>query len=1121
MSKQQSKVLADLQKLPSAELYGETGVAVSKRSFARQSETDGSWENWEGIATRVPKGNCSLVDDPDGSELSLMTQLMRVGILLMSGRHLQQGDENQSLRNLEIFTNCSTSCTSSLLFQLLLNGSGVGRSYDDVIQKVDWRDLPPVWQYLSPDHEDFELLREKLPEVAELCISLSGSPLDPDALYVVEDSREGWAQAIEHLETAAWKNTSKPIILDYSGVRCKGSPIGGMQDRPASGPVPMMEAVERIKVVAASSETKLWKQAIFVHHYLSECVVVGGARRSAGMATKIWTDPDAVEFATIKSDHDLWTANNSITVDKQFWDYVNQPVTGNSGSLHYHAHAVFDAAVRSLYRDGKGEPGFINQDSLNVTPLPKFDKNTIGSDRFLISDDHANLLQEIGDSLNQSINSSGKNYSGYIVNPCVTADTMIETSEGLRPVRDLINTPFAASVNGKEYPSHKGFWSTGAKEVLEVSTDRGYSIKATKNHKLLVERKSKKSISQEWVEVKDLKPGDKLILNDNSKRLRTLDPVQVNKGWILGQVVGDGGYNPDKYPGYVRFWGEESKIDADAAKAVVNQLPRFYESPIAPHATASKGSSTTVGGVPTYNVASRAIDELCDKYITPGEKLIKDELLKSDLGLINGFLRGLFDTDGSPQGNHLKGNSVRLSQSGEKGLQRLLSVQQMLLLFGVNSKIYLNRKLAGLRMMPDSNGELVEYECQAVHELIISKSSIYCFANLIGFRVKSKHEALNRILASNKRGLYAESYTATVTGAVSGGVEEVYDCTVEEVHRFSANGIIAHNCGEIVLNIMGAYCTIADLAPFFAPNLDAFKEASAMAARALIRTNTMDSLYHGEVDRTNRIGVGLTGVHEYAWNEFGYSFYDLLDEEKSKDFWLTISDVAYHTVQAADSYADELGVQRPHTLLTAKPSGTVSKLFGLSEGIHLPEVDYYLRNVQYQNGDPKIEEFRKLGYPVRELSVSYKDVTIVGFPTVPRITELGIGDKLVTAEDISPEQHYQYLMLMEKYWLNGCDSEGTLRTESRGNQLSYTLIVDIKVTTFQEFENMVRKYQPLVRCCAVLPTGHFDYEYLPNERVTREEFDTIKAQISNGSIDEDVGIENVQCAGGACPIEFN
>ena len=62
--------------------------------------------------------------------------------------------------------------------------------------------------------------------------------------------------------------------------------------------------------------------------------------------------------------------------------------------------------------------------------------------------------------------------------------------------------------------------------------------------------------------------------------------------------------------------------------------------------------------------------------------------------------------------------------------------------------------------------------------------------------------------------------------------------------------------------MLGGYCVIADVVPYYAPNADAAEEAFRVATRALIRVNTyMDSLYTREVKRTNRIGVGMTGIH--------------------------------------------------------------------------------------------------------------------------------------------------------------------------------------------------------------------------------------------------------------------
>ncbi|MFK5173540.1 hypothetical protein ACI3QN_13585, partial [Propionibacterium freudenreichii] len=51
----------------------------------------------------------------------------------------------------------------------------------------------------------------------------------------------------------------------------------------------------------------------------------------------------------------------------------------------------------------------------------------------------------------------------------------------------------------------------------------------------------------------------------------------------------------------------------------------------------------------------------------------------------------------------------------------------------------------------------------------------------------------------------------------------------------------------------------------------------------------------------------------------------------------------------ADRYSKEMGLERPHTVTTIKPSGTVSKLFGLTEGWHLPSMREYLRWVQFSD----------------------------------------------------------------------------------------------------------------------------------------------------------------------------
>ncbi|WP_454287279.1 ribonucleoside-diphosphate reductase [Rhizobium arsenicireducens] len=329
---------------------------------------------------------------------------------------------------------------------------------------------------------------------------------------------------------------------------------------------------------------------------------------------------------------------------------------------------------------------------------------------------------------------------------------------------------------------------------------------------------------------------------------------------------------------------------------------------------------------------------------------------------------------------------------------------------------------------------------------------------------------------------------------------------------------IVNPCGEIVLFLLGGFCVIADVVPFHAKDDDDAEDAFRSSTRALMRINTMDSIYKREVMRTNRIGVGMTGLHEYMWDRFGLSFREAIAAgdigpmgitAEAAPFWNMLQRFADAVADEATKYAAILGVVVPHTLRTMKPAGTTSKLFGLTEGAHLPSMRKLLRWVQFRNGDPLIEDYRKNGYPVREL-VSYKGTTIVGFPTAPMITTLGMGDKLITASEATVEEQFRWIKLLEHFWIG---AEG-------GNQISYTLKYDPEKLTFADYERMMFDNVSQVRCVSVMPQiKSVSYEYQPEQPVTDEEFEQLVFNIDVAMM-EDIDREHVDCGGGACPIDF-
>lgn len=390
-----------------------TGMPLSiwEDKYARKKE-DGSFQSWEERITEVVDGNFSL--DPRDyikydQEYRKTLQLALKGVMPFSGRHLQHGDLNQKDKIGELFTNCSTAMFSFLKFWLLLKGSGVGRCYDNDMCFVDWDNMPHARFVLSQTHPDYDI---KLGiESLEEALHKYDSDSERVRWFTVDDSGEGWIKVIEILETAAFHKNNKDhlFIFDFSKIRPFGAPIWNQQGRPASGPIPFIQALQQVATVKGAG-WKPWKQALYIDHYLSACVVVGGIRRSARIAVKSWRDRDIFEFIDIKRGGWLYTANNSISVDKEFWEQAANPRPS-------HARRVFEYAVSASYYDQTGEPGFLNIDQLtwDNEGIKDLNQNNYLNLNFKKELDlHPRTLEMFGYMLRKIKN---KKYP-YIVNPC-------------------------------------------------------------------------------------------------------------------------------------------------------------------------------------------------------------------------------------------------------------------------------------------------------------------------------------------------------------------------------------------------------------------------------------------------------------------------------------------------------------------------------------------------------------------------------------------------------------------------------------------------------------------------------------------------------------------------------
>jgi ribonucleoside-diphosphate reductase alpha chain len=510
---------------------------------------------------------------------------------------------------------------------------------------------------------------------------------------------------------------------------------------------------------------------VFMERFSNTCrEVAQNGRRGALMLTISCHHPEIRTFINIKKDLAKVTgANISIRLTDEFMNAVKNktdvelrwPVNSKSPKISERVDAVelwkeiIDAAWLSA------EPGLLFWDTAQkYTP--------------------ADIYKDFG-------------YESLSTNPCVTGDTWVMTSEGSRRVSDLIGVPFDAVVDGVRYPSDiRGFWNTGKKKTLVIKTKEGFEIECTPNHKILVASFEDRKKRTEWKEAKGIKLGDLLNLDNHSQITEWSGNGLFEEGYLLGSLVGDGCICGDT--AYLSWWGGSKMVMMKYATDLANKVLKC-------RSDLGSGSydSSSIEKHDRTGFNCKALKELAEEFGLDGSKNISDEIEKGSYQLYKGILMGWFDTDGTINFNK-KGqrNDIRLCSSN---LNNLYAAQRMLSRMGIISKIYSNRKEAGNRLMPDGKGGTKEYYCQSTHELVITKNNIKIFHDRIGFADPDKNDKLKKLVSSYmSRGLYAEKYVAEVFSINEGKEKDVYDCHIPSVHRFDANGITVHNCGEIVLS---------------------------------------------------------------------------------------------------------------------------------------------------------------------------------------------------------------------------------------------------------------------------------------------------------------------------------
>ena len=649
-------------------------------------------------------------------------------------------------------------------------------------------------------------------------------------------------------------------------------------------------------------------------------------------------------------------------------------------------------------------------------------------------------------------------------------------------IKDLLQSPFFAKIHS-EYRAATPFWSTGVKDVYALKTKEGYSVKLTDNHKVLTE--------VGWKEAGELTKGDKIILGDSSAFADSWDGRGTfEEGWMLGSLVGDGTYSTETQA-TMRFWGESRAEMAQLAYSYMEKELTFRSGCGIKEHKANK----------TLDVGCAALSSLAFEFgLVKGNKvLITEQIEKASSDFYRGFLSGLFDADGSVQGSISKGRSIRLAQVNPEFLR---GIQRMLLRLGIRSTLHTERTQADFRPMPDGKGGSKEYFCQAMNELIISRTSMKLFHERVGFKEPKKAQRLGSFFENQKRGTYQDTYKATFESLEFLGQEEVFDCTVEDLHRFEANGLIVHNCMEILMDNRGFcnLCTInlmafVDRGIF---NIHGALEAIRLATRVGLRmTNVTVSLPKWDFiqKRDRLLGVSLTGVVD-AFDALGM-------DSASPDALDILLSLNTEANRVAEEYAFEMRVPVPLLVTTIKPEGTISQLPTVSSGLHRSYAPYFIRRVRYSAMDPACQALQKLGVP-NEPDQGKAERVVFSFP-------IKTTAKISANEEPARDQFNRYLAYMFAYV---------------DHNASCTLTIG--EGEWEEMEKLVYDNFDRVVACAFLPKYTDAFPQMPYEEITKEQYEKLAAefpnldslpdlvnQIETGEFESELEEE---CKGGFCPV---
>lgn len=342
---------------------------------------------------------------------------------------------------------------------------------------------------------------------------------------------------------------------------------------------------------------------------------------------------------------------------------------------------------------------------------------------------------------------------------------------------------------------------------------------------------------------------------------------------------------------------------------------------------------------------------------------------------------------------------------------------------------------------------------------------------------------------------------AVVDSVTPAGLADVYDFNVPGEHWGIVNGVVTHNCSEIILRD-SEVCNLSEVVVRHNDTLDTLKEKVRKATILGTIQSTLDKYqfvsdeWRKNIVEERLLGVSLTGLRDHP--VLGRTS----DEAR---VWLTA--MKQEAIDTARIWSERLGINMPAAITCCKPSGTVSQLVDSSSGIHPRFSKYYIRRIRVSTVDPIFQMLSDKGLPwepeVGENRNSCR-TAVFAFP-------IASPDTSVMNADVTALEQLEYWKMIQKYW---CEHKPSVT-------------VFVKDSEWLAAGAWVYENWKWVSGISFLPFDGGIYPLAPYEAIDEKTYNEMKASMPEidfedlprwEKIDMTTGSREFACQGGACEL---